>query len=260
MSQEYESAIKSLRREIADRMRTVNELCKVMGRAPIYPDADGGTAVAGGIRPDQWYRSGLSTAVREFLEMRKLEGLGPASIDDIFSALDTGGFQFENRDVPTAKAALKQSLTKNSLIFHRLPNGHYGLNAWYPGIKESLVSEEKAAKKQVRRKSDDGSAPSRRDNGLFKNSGTETVRDVVKRAIKAMPEQFTKLDVFGWIESNTSLRPSRQTVFVTVTRLRDELNLITEQESKGREPSVYRKNGSSNGVAEHGRTKQAVGA
>lgn len=39
------------------------------------------------------------------------------------------------RDEENAKRGLRVSLTKNSVTFHKLPNGKYGLLDWYPGAK-----------------------------------------------------------------------------------------------------------------------------
>src|SRR5438046_6313062 len=99
MHDTYDAAIESIRQEISDRMRTINDLCKLKGVPPLYPDAEGaGAHTSGKIRPDLWYTAGLSTAAREFLEMRSAAGHGPASVDEIYAALVAGSFQFESRD------------------------------------------------------------------------------------------------------------------------------------------------------------------
>jgi hypothetical protein len=58
-----------------------------------------------------------------------------------------------------------------------------------------------------------------------------------------MPGRFTKPDVFNWIGNHTNLKMQKESVFVTVTKLREEMGFVTEVESKGREPSVYKKLG-----------------
>lgn len=87
------------------------------------------------IRNDQFYGQPLATAIREFLQMRKAAGGGAASVKEIYDALVRGGFKFEARDDVNAQRGLRQSLTKNSITFHKLPNGNYGLLEWYPNAK-----------------------------------------------------------------------------------------------------------------------------
>ena len=76
-----------------------------------------------------------ASAVREILEMRKAGGLGAASVNEIYDMLVTGGFHFDAKDDENAKRSLRISLTKNSALFHRVPNGQYGLLSWYPAVK-----------------------------------------------------------------------------------------------------------------------------
>jgi len=252
MMDSYDAAIETIRNDIAARMRTVNDLCKLKGQPPMYPDADGAAGVTSGkIRPDQWYTVGISTAAREFLAMRQQAGVGPATLDEIYSALVSGGFKFESRDEPAAKAALKQSLTKNSIIFHRLPNGLYGLQAWYPNHKANEEEKEKArgASKKKRLRLPKPAPHRERLPGeeaakLFFDAPNSagTLAEAVKQGIKAMPTEFTKQDVLDWVNLHRpDLGARKESVYVTVTRLREEMGLVTSKESKGRELSTYRK-------------------
>jgi hypothetical protein len=65
-------------------------------------------------------------------------------------ALLKGGFDFEAQGWNDAMRLknLGISMGKNSLIFHRLPNGTWGLTKWYPNIKQKKAaakSNEKAS-------------------------------------------------------------------------------------------------------------------
>ena len=82
------------------------------------------------ILPDQFYNKPLATAVREVLEMRKRR---PATSQEIHAALKTGGFAFESRDDENAMRGMAVSISKNTALFARLPNGLIGLNEWYGG-------------------------------------------------------------------------------------------------------------------------------
>jgi hypothetical protein len=142
MSKTVEQAIQELITEIADaeahlnkKKETVNTLCGVAGLQPRYILAAAEDAPArGGWRPDEFYNKPLATVVRTILTARKAAGSGAASLDDIYDNMIAGGFKFDAKSDVTAKRALSISLAKNTVLFHKLPNGFYGLTAWY-GIR-----------------------------------------------------------------------------------------------------------------------------
>ncbi len=144
MEAEIQTAISVLQRrirakedEINNLKRAVNDMCSDAGAEPLYPhtsasDASGDLST---LRSDQFYGQTIYGAARSFLEMRKTAGLGAASVNDIYAALRRGGYKFEAKDDENAKNGLRVSLRKQSTIFHRLPNGDYGLLSWYPKAK-----------------------------------------------------------------------------------------------------------------------------
>lgn len=114
----------------------INALCVAAGRDELYPDASEPTGPSvGAMRSDQFYGKKLAKATREFLDMRQVANLGPASVTEIFDALKRGGYKFEASSDDNAKRGLRQSLTKNSHTFHRIPGGEFGLIDWYPEEK-----------------------------------------------------------------------------------------------------------------------------
>jgi hypothetical protein len=154
MSGEFDAAINKLNDDIAAKevelrelKRTVNRLCGYAGRPDQYADADEATTSrsVASIRPDQFYGQPLASAIREYLEMRRASGLGAAKVRDIFDALKQGGFKFETKDDTNAERGLRQSLTKNSVTFHKLPSNTYGLLEWYPNAKPARASDAKSA-------------------------------------------------------------------------------------------------------------------
>lgn len=141
MEEQLKQAIEVMERRLAEQVakvastkKLINELCAEAGEAPRYTDV-GTDAGSRRIRSDQFYGQPLSSAVREILEMRKAGGLGAASVNEIYDMLRTGGFHFDAKGDENAKRSLRISLTKNSAIFHRVPNGQYGLLSWYPAAK-----------------------------------------------------------------------------------------------------------------------------
>jgi hypothetical protein len=120
--------------------KLINQLCAYAKLPLQFQDAElqpsgGGVAV----RRNSFFGRPLTTCVREFLEMRKRAGLGAASIDDIFNALQEGGYDL---GTVSAKGEMEQkrgvaiSLAKNTVAFVRLPTGDWGLLEWYPNIKK----------------------------------------------------------------------------------------------------------------------------
>ncbi len=143
MAGEFDPAIQRLVKEIErdeaalrEKKRMVNHLCKYGNKAPLFADSElSDSGSVSSVRPDQFYSQPLATAIRTYLEMRQTSGLGAATVREIFDTLKAGGFKFEARDDDNAQRGLRQSLTKNSVTFHRLPNGTYGLVEWYPRAK-----------------------------------------------------------------------------------------------------------------------------
>jgi len=129
-------------KKVAEQKRVVNGLCAGAGRPEIYHDIDAASAVnLGNIQSDQYYGQPLATAMRAILEMRKATGRGPATVREIYDTLMQGGFKFEAKD-ENALRGLRQSLTKNSAVFHKLPNGSYGLLEWYPNAKPARPDDD----------------------------------------------------------------------------------------------------------------------
>ena len=147
MSNELMPAITLLEGEYDEMVRNANALLGTINvlrqRAGLPPKGPGGapdgSSGGGGtitqIKPDTFYGKKLQTAVREYLEMRKAQSLGPAKPREIYEAVTAGGFQFETSSDEVALVGLRAMLRKRTNFFHRLPNGTYGLTIWYPHAK-----------------------------------------------------------------------------------------------------------------------------
>lgn len=150
VGEDFDPAIRSLQtmieaeeEKLNGHKRTANSLCALAGKPLLYPDVDNASKSVriGNIQPDQYYGQPLATAMRAILEMRKAVGRGPATVREIYDTLIQGGFKFEAKD-ENALRGLRQSLTKNSAVFHKLPNGSYGLLEWYPNAKPARPGDE----------------------------------------------------------------------------------------------------------------------
>jgi hypothetical protein len=137
--EEIVGQIGKLEADIRDKKNTVNTLCGVAGRDPMYTLDAPEAAVPSRIRPDQFYGQALATAVRTILEMRKAQNLGAATVKEIFEALTAGGYTFNTKTDDVAHASLRNSLSKNTVTFHKLPNGRFGMLSWYPNARPKVV-------------------------------------------------------------------------------------------------------------------------
>src|ERR1700733_3866245 len=84
MREQFQPAIEALQSDLADLERQVtetkqviNRLCVRAGIDPLYPDATAtSTNTVGALRPDSFYGKSITTAAREYLDMRRAAGLG----------------------------------------------------------------------------------------------------------------------------------------------------------------------------------------
>ena len=124
--------IADLERQLKEKKTTVNGLCPLAKIDPIYTLEDQVQSdVSVVLNGDEYYSKKASTAVRMVLEARKARGAGPATSAEIYDALLAGGYKFDAKNEANAKNSLRVTLSKNSSIFHRLPNKKVGLTKWY---------------------------------------------------------------------------------------------------------------------------------
>ncbi|MDX6498380.1 MAG: hypothetical protein QOG23_1640 [Blastocatellia bacterium] len=140
--------------EIAKLKKTANHLADMSGESPIYTDVDLDQDMAAGVapnRPDAYYGKPLATAVREYLEFRRKA----VPVEEILKGLGQGGFDFEALEwsPSTRLRALAMSMAKNTAVFHKLPNGTWGLLAWYPAATQKRTDKtKKPTKRKVKTK------------------------------------------------------------------------------------------------------------
>jgi hypothetical protein len=143
--------------EAAETKKAINALCRAMGKEPMYRDVTPELATGATLRRDRYYGRPLATVAQEFLESRK----DTCSPDEIFEGLKAGAFDFKSMgwggDEKDWIRNLSISLAKNTRAFHRLPNGRFGLVAWYPEIS---AKRDRDAAKAEKTKTDNGDAAS----------------------------------------------------------------------------------------------------
>ncbi len=88
------------------------------------------------IKNDTFFGKRQQTAVREYLELRRAVGEGPAKPRDIYDALVAGGYKYKTKDAGTALVGLRAMLRKRSSVFIKVGEGAYGLLSWYPDARK----------------------------------------------------------------------------------------------------------------------------
>ncbi|MEM1191187.1 MAG: hypothetical protein AAGI72_21835 [Pseudomonadota bacterium] len=117
--------------EVIKTKQAINILAEQAGMEPVYMNAELRQDTAQAVRSDQYYGKPLASAVREILNRRKSMDAGAASAKEIYAQLLAGGYLFDTKSDANAIRSLRISLSKNTSTFHKLPNGHWGLTAWY---------------------------------------------------------------------------------------------------------------------------------
>jgi hypothetical protein len=198
---ELQSYLADLERQAAETKQVINGLCKRAGMDPLYPDtAQATSAAVGALRSDSFYGKPMTSAAREYLEMRRAAGLGPATPREIFEALEKGGYTFETKDETTAIISVRGTIRKSSSIFHRLPNGAYGLLSWYPAARPNKDDDEDNARPPARRARKQkaarttGSKAQAKAKSSTKGAPKTTKAEPREAVMNAEPEAATKAE------------------------------------------------------------------
>jgi hypothetical protein len=242
--------IRELEEEIVLIKKAANRIRARKGEPPLYNEAElteSGSITA--MRSDQFYGKPLFTAMKEFLVMRRRANLGPATVNEIYEALARGQMKFDSEDVTNRKRNIRISLSKNSSIFHRMPDGsHFGLREWYADIKndEEAAKPKRAPKKRARAVKVAGKAA--KANATLSKSETPaqqraaTLMEAIQLGIEAQTGEFTKQDVLDWITKNhPTLGAKKESVFTSINRFKKSHGIKTVKEGKGPEPHVFKR-------------------
>ncbi len=219
--------------------KLVNELCGEAGIATRYADIPEAGSSVTAIRSDQFYGQTLTAALRNYLEHRKASGLGAASVADIFRAVKDGGYKFGAKNEEIEKISLANALRKSSSIFHRLPNGQYGLLSWYPNAKalpeNDAPSSGKGGKAQGRKKT-----TAKTPTVVITNAVTnKEIRDV----ILAQQGSFTISDIEAAVKAKfpSKVIPDNKLAAVLFVLKRDKGLLKEVSPRSGKQAAVYAK-------------------
>jgi hypothetical protein len=156
MDEKLNAAVEVLLRKLEEQTRSVletkkmiNSLRQMMGEEPLFGDSELQATSNGDtlVRPDQYYGKPLSTAVRDYLERRKTA----CTAEDILKGIAQGAFDFDalGWEPKTRVRSLAITLAKNTAVFHRLPNGTFGLLSWYPEVAKRKAEHEKGQELKV---------------------------------------------------------------------------------------------------------------
>jgi hypothetical protein len=217
--------------EEANRLkRIINELCAEEGIEPRFPTIVDGGASSSVIRSDEYYGQTLTAAIRNYLERRKNAGLSAASLAEIFNAIKEGGYKFDTRNEENAKISVGNALRKTSSIFHRLPNGEYGLLSWYPNAKAKPEGEAPTKPK-------DSAETARSDRESSPNAVTN---GDIREVILSQDGQFQSSGIEAAIRAKFPSKELSKTKISTVIFILKSKGLLKEITPKaGSRPAVY---------------------
>jgi hypothetical protein len=166
MNDQLDVAIAALQTEIDQKEQEIilplkqaaNQLCKIMGKEPLYALSDDSGSSPKSKSPwriDHFFNKGLSPSVNQILTWKKESGSdGPMTVDEIYEHLMAGGFKFEGTGTEeNQKRALKIAMVKNTAQFAKIGENVFGLRTWYGmraprrknGEAESEVDSESAS-------------------------------------------------------------------------------------------------------------------
>jgi hypothetical protein len=228
--------------------KLVNELCGEAAIPVRYPNiADAGTSISS-IRSDQFYGQTLTAAIRNYLEQRKNSNLGAAGVQEIYLAIKDGGYKFETKNEEIAKISVRSALRKTSSIFHRLPNGQYGLLTWYPSAKAKPESE--LAPKKKAKASHSKGKPAESENAVEKvvviKAPEKAKNDITNKEIRDVileqQGQFQSSDIETAIKAKYPTKNLPATKIPTVIFLLKKTGLIkVVSERSGSKGAIYAK-------------------
>jgi hypothetical protein len=139
-------AITLMERKVDEAEQKVNQLLgalNVLRAEAGLPPRPGGRDGSGlgdqgqtQIKADTFFGKKQQTAIKQYLEMQRAQGLGPAKPRKIYDALLAGGYEYEAKNADIALVGMRALLRKRTETFVQLSNGTYGLVAWYPDRKK----------------------------------------------------------------------------------------------------------------------------
>lgn len=256
--------VRELERQMAEKKRTVNELCQVLGRPPLFEAV--GAAAGFSTRADEYYGRPASEVIKAILEKRQQASLGAASVAEIYDAMIAGGYVFQTANELYAKRGI-YSILSSDPTFHRLPNGRIGLASWYPAVKAKAAQEERKTKKpRLKRSGKRGTRKPRKSPVANKQvhqegelSGIKRQPDVsrpqsesttfargellkkVEGIVLSLSPKFNTVDVVERLNAKTGEKVHHGSVRVALSRL--EKKGVVQKVSKGgsgKTPSVYK--------------------
>ena len=141
--EELKKVIKEKKRDLIEAQKMVNNLCKMINLPPTYVIKENDTEMSlFQLRGDEYYGKPLATVITGILEGRQIQGVGPATVREIYEQMTAGGYLFDAKSDSNAQRGIRISMTKNTK-FHKLPTGKWGLTKWYPSIKEEKQEDVK---------------------------------------------------------------------------------------------------------------------
>jgi hypothetical protein len=218
----------------------VNELCVEAGVAIRYPNVAENGAAGSALRSDHFYGQTLTAAIRNYLEHRKALGLGAASAVDIFRAIRDGGYKFETKSEQNKQISVGNALRKTSSIFHRLPNGQYGLLAWYPSAK--ALPEKEAPKARGKGKGRHPENKQAAADNPNKAAADQVTNAEIREVVLSQAGEFRASDIEAAVRTKFPAKELPKTKIPSVLFISKSKGLLREVSPRtGKKGAVYAK-------------------
>lgn len=178
-SEELTPAIHHLEQKVTALISALNVLRAEAGMPPYSPSpndrGDKPLSSSLDIKSDTFFGKRQHTAIREYLEMRKASGDGPARPREIYEALLAGGVKFESDDAQKALVALRAMLRRRTAAFIKVgDSGAYGLRSWYPDAKPQKAKSASEEREETASSESDAASSSASDQSMENNETAAT--------------------------------------------------------------------------------------
>jgi len=237
MNENILSTIEVLTKKVASKeeeanklKKLINELCAEEGIEPKYPHVSESAGSSAVMRSDQFYGQTLTAAIRNYLEIRKSGNLGPASPIEIYSAIADGGYKFGTDNLENAKISVSNAIRKSSSIFHRLPNGKYGLLSWYPSAKAVPTPDDVRVKSKTKKREKID-----RERTIAPGGAEMVTNKDVREVILAQTGEFTNIEIVTLVKNkfpSKTLAADKVSTGLHNLKAKGLIKVVTERSGK----------------------------
>ena len=179
-----------------------------------------------------------------FGNAKGVESWGRLRFGDLRS-YQAGRYKFDTKDEENAKTTLRAALRKNSAIFHRLPQGEYGLLGWYPNAKPQSSSDDEGDTDTKRTGKKGKNGKKTKDKGAAQQNKPDAdyfTNDEIREAVFSMSGSFQASDVEKELKSRFPSKQFRENALpMLIFKLKKKGFIKMVSERQGNQGAKYAK-------------------